>query len=491
MSDYKYGAFAQLGADAVQSAASSGSVPVYIGTAPVNLLGSSDGKVNVPIKIRSLNEAQQLLGHFGDGSKWSKYTLCEAVAAHFANGKGNIGPIYVINVLDPAAHKKDESTTTSLTFVNKRATIVGDDIILSSFALDGKALGTDYTLSYDFNKSTLTVTDISAEGISEPIQATYDEVDHKKITAAEIIGGADESGNLTGISAVALVYQTCNVVPTHLAAPGWSDQKSVYNALLSASQQINGHWYAFVFADLAIAETTTRAAAKKWKEDNGYTSGFSKVFWPKAKGSDGNVYSLSTLALVEQLRTDAANGDIPFETCGNKTIPITGLYFGEGVKANFDKLQANDLTAAGITTAIYWEGNWRVWGDHTAAYTFGASGDVRNNFDVNIMMLFYIMNSFQKEWGSVIDQPMTVALSQTILNREQEKLDSLVARGALIGNPLVTFDESNNPDADIREGQFVWEISATNTPPLKAATAIVRYTDAGYSVYVNESGGEE
>ena len=116
---------------------------------------------------------------------------------------------------------------------------------------------------------------------------------------------------------------------------------------------------------------------------------------------------------------------------------------------------------------------------------------MRNNFDVNIMMLFYIMNSYKKEWGSVIDQPMTVALSQTILNREQEKLDSLVARGALIGNPLVTFDASNNPDADIREGQFVWEISATNTPPLKAATAIVRYTDAGYSVYVNENGGEE
>ena len=46
------------------------------------------------------------------------FTLCEAVYAHFNNTRGNIGPIYVINVLDPSAgkHRKETATTKTLTF---------------------------------------------------------------------------------------------------------------------------------------------------------------------------------------------------------------------------------------------------------------------------------------------------------------------------------------------------------------------------------------
>ena len=151
---------------------------------------------------------------------------------------------------------------------------------------------------------------------------------------------------------------------------------------------------------------------------------------------------------------------------------------------------ANELTAAGITTAVYWEGNWRIWGDHTAAYEYGSDAEVRYTFDVNVIMQFYIMNSFQRDWGSQIDAPMTVALSETILNREQEKLDALVARGALIGNPTVSFSTEDNPTDAIRAGQFVWNYTETNTPPFKAGTAIVSYTDAGFSSYYGEGGNE-
>ena len=146
----------------------------------------------------------------------------------------------------------------------------------------------------------------------------------------------------------------------------------------------------------------------------------------------------------------------------------------------FDKSDANELTAAGISTAIYWESNWRMWGDHTAAYTYGGSHKAREIFDVNMLMLFYIANSFQKEWGTTIDKPMTLALRDTILNREQEKL---VAKGALIGSPSVEFLETNNATTDMMNGDFRWDISATITPPLKSATGVVCYTDAGFSAY--------
>jgi phage tail sheath protein FI len=168
--------------------------------------------------------------------------------------------------------------------------------------------------------------------------------------------------------------------------------------------------------------------------------------------------------------------------------PVTGLYFGAGVSTTFDKSEANELTAAGIATAVYWESNWRIWGDSTAAFTYGGSHKAREIFDVNMLMLFYIANMFQKEWGTTIDKPMTLALRDTILNREQEKLDVLVAKGALIGSPKVEFVEENNSTTDMMNGDFRWDIATTNTPPLKSATGVVCYTDAGFSAYF---GGEE
>ena len=482
MADYKYGVYGMIGNDIAQNASQAGVAAVYFGTAPVNLLADPTGTVNVPMKISNLSDAQKKLGHFSNSARWGKYTLCEAVAAHFANKNGNVGPIYVINVLDPATHKKSSKTTKSLTFANKKATIETDDIIICTLAIDDKVLGTDYTIDYDFGTGVLTITDKGAEAMTT-VSVSYDTVDTDAVTASTVIGETNEDGSVSGIAAVKLVYQTCNVIPTYFAAPGWSDQKAVYDALVAASQNINGHWCAFVYADIPVAANKTIAAAKAWKSENGYTSGFSKVFWPMVK--DGNTaYHLATLALVEKIRCDLANGDVPFETEGNKAIPITGLYFGEGVIANgFDKSDANDLTAAGISTAIYWESNWRVWGDHTAAYTYGGSHKAREIFDVNMLMLFYIANSFQKEWGTTIDKPMTLALRDTILNREQEKLDVLVAKGALIGSPSVEFLESNNATADMMNGDFRWDISATITPPLKSATGVVCYTDAGFSAY--------
>lgn len=481
MADYKYGVYGQIGDDIAQSASQTGSAPVYFGTAPVNLLTDYAGRVNVPVKISSLLDAQKKVGHVSDPKKWSKYTLCEAIQAHFENANGNIGPIYVINVLDPKVNRKTQKTTKSLTFSNRRATITDADVIvINTIAIDDKVLGTDYTLSYDYGSCVLTITDIGETAMTTA-EVSYNEIDAEAITEKDVVGGSDSSGNIKGIAALKLVYQTCNIIPRYLAAPGWSDKKTVYDALVSASQGINGHWSAFVFADLPLSAKSIEEA-KTWKNSNAYTSGFSKVYWPQFKNGDA-VYHLATLALVEKMRRDLANDDIPFETCGNKSIPGTGLYFGEDSSYNFDKSEANELTAAGISTAVYWESNWRLWGDHTAAYTYGGSHKVREIFDVNMIMLFYIVNSFQKEWGTTIDSPMTIALRDTILNREQEKLDALVSKGALIGNPTVEFLETNNETTDMMNGDFRWDIAATVTPPLKSATAVVSYTDAGFVAY--------
>lgn len=483
MAEYKYGVYGSLGTDIVQSASQASVVPVYFGTAPVNLLPDYKGAVNTPIKIYNLSEAKSKLGHFADSALWDKYTLCEAVEAHFNNANGNIGPIYVINVLDPDKHKS-EATTVPLVFANRKATVSTTGIIIATFAIEGKVLGTDYTLSYNPDTGVLTVTDIGETAI-ESATASFAEVDFNAITAETVIGGKDSDGVTTGIASLRLVYQNFDAIPTYIAAPGWSDNPEVYAALVAASQKINDHWSAFVFADIPTEDVATIDAAIKWKKENGYNSGYSKVFWPKVKTGKA-VYHLSTLALVEKVRCDTNNDSVPYETCANKAIPVSGLYINASSRlVGYDRPDANKLTAAGITTAIYWESNWRVWGDHTAAYDYEGEYNAREIFDSNILMLFYITNGFQREWGSTIDKPMTLALRDTILNREQEKLETLVSKGALVGSPtvaLATGSEGSSEASDISLANFEWRIAATITPPLKAATVVVSYTDAGFQI---------
>ena len=115
--EYLYGAYGHIGETVAQSAVQAGTTPVYIGTAPVNLVRGfgEAGIINAPIKITSLVDAQKKIGYSSD---WGTFTLCEAVYAHFNNTLGNIGPIYVINVLDPSAgkHRKETATTKTLIF---------------------------------------------------------------------------------------------------------------------------------------------------------------------------------------------------------------------------------------------------------------------------------------------------------------------------------------------------------------------------------------
>lgn len=496
--EYLYGAYGKLGQTIARNAIQSGTVPVYVGTAPVNLIRGykERGIINMPVKLSNLPNAQQTVGY---SEMWDKFSLCEAIAAHFDNTQGNIGPVYVINVLDPDINRKTQENAENITLVfsNGQATIKSSTIILDTLALEGLAEGKDYAIDYNFTNGTVIIKSIGTEKISGTVAASYLEVDFDGIGADMIIGGVTANGEYAGLGALQLLYQEQYQVCNLLMAPGWSHIPEVYNAMLTAAEQINGHWDAFVLADIPLetnedgktVHIQTISGAKEWKKQHGYTSERSKVFWPKGRDNSGKVYHLSTLAAVEFMRIDYSHASVPFETCGNKQIPITRQYFGESSKnKGFDQITSKELTSNGISTCVFWGGDWVLWGDHTAAYAYGADVDARAIFDVSMRMLFHITNSFQREWGTTIDEPFTKQLRDRIINREQEKLDALVAQGALIGNPSVLFLESNNSTEDMMNGDFRWDIPVTPVPPLKSATVYVAYTDAGFSAYFNEEG---
>lgn len=500
--EYLYGAYGHIGETVAQSAVQAGTTPVYVGTAPVNLVrGFADaGVINEPIKLSNMVDAQRKLGYAAD---WGTFTLCEVMNAHFNNTVGNIGPIYVINVLDPSEgkHRKAEETTKQLSFTGGRAEFASGTIILDTLTIAKSeggdyAEGTDYAVDYNFTKGTVIITSLIDDSpLTGTLTASFYEVDDTAIEDDDIIGGVTASGEYSGLSSIALLYPEQFAVCNLIAAPGWSHSPAVYNAMLTTSQKINGHWDSFVVADLPLVDGSAQAVdtitkAVAWKKNNAFTGERSKVYWPQGVDNLGNVYHLSTLAVVELMRADFSHNSVPMETCGNKAIPIIKQYFGaNATNRGFSQQEGKELTQNGISTAVAWGGEWVLWGDHTAAYTYGADVDPRAIFDVSMRMLMHITNDFQREWSPKIDEPMTRALKDEIINREQEKLDGYVSMGALLGEPKIVFLESENSTTDIMNGDFRWDIAVTPTPPLKSASVYVAYTDAGFSVYYE--GGDE
>lgn len=475
---YLHGAYGTMADSIFQPIEQSGTIAVYVGTAPVNLVRGYADYVNAPVKLDNRSQAQR---YFGNSEDWETFTLCEAFKAHFDNPDGNVGPIIVINVLNPDIHKKAEPTSTQLTFANKRAYINSDKIILDTLALADKVEGTDYSVDYDYNKHQVIISDISAAGITEAVQATYSEVDTTNITTDDIIGGVTAGGEYSGLGCIDLIYQELNWIPNIIAAPGWSHNKDVYDAMITAGMQINGHWDAYVIADLPIEGYDTIEDVKDFKSTNGFDNERSDVYWPMGMDSSGNIYHVSTAAVWQILQTDATHDGIPFESPSNKETFLVKQYFGTDSKnRGFDQARANELNEAGIGTIVYWGARWVLWGPHTAAYRFGAITDPRNVFGVSMRMLMYLTNGFQQRHALQIDAPMNRALKDTILNQEQDELDALVALGALIGTPIIIFDETNNSTDEMLEGNFYWDFQITPTPPAKSLNAAVAYTDAGF-----------
>lgn len=380
----------------------------------------------------------------------------------------------------------------TLQFVHGEATLKSDQVILDTLALDGLVEGVDYLLDYNYTKGEVVFTSINAANpITGNVAACLYEVDPSLITKEDIIGGKTAQGVISGLSALKLLYQELYVVPNLLVVPKWSEDPKVYNAMASASQNINGRWSAFFLADLPIQDESGNIDTKEkvilWKKSHGFQSERSKVLWPQWALSDGRVFHLSTLCAWRMLLTDSENGDIPWVSPSNKAIPTGRPYFGKASEnRGYDEEENNDLNAQGITTVNQDAGQWTVWGPHTAAYAYGSEVDPRGIFEVNIRMLFYLMNGFMRRYKKEIDEPMTLGRKDSIINQEQTLLNSLQGRGILLGDPTIVFEKAENPVSDLMSGDFTWDMNVTNTPPFKSGTLRIAYTDKGFEAYYGE-----
>ena len=197
---YKHGIYAKRIAGDSVTPEVSGTLPVYFGVAPVHQLESYEGKTNVPILLDGASEAVSKIGY---SLLWDDYSLSEAVFAHFMRVDA-VGPIVVINVLDPAKHRESSDTTATLTFANGKAEIADDKAILSTITLTGKTKGTDYTVEANDDGTAVIVRDLT--GTMTTAAVTYRKID---LTAVSV------DAVTASISAVLPnVYEVTGMIPS-------------------------------------------------------------------------------------------------------------------------------------------------------------------------------------------------------------------------------------------------------------------------------------
>lgn len=475
MSEYRHGAYAdpESTRDYV-SPPGVGTIPVYIGRAPVHQLADYAGKTNAPLLLNSFNDAVKQIGYTDN---WTDFELCEAVYAHFKNNVQSVGPIVVINALDPETGKSASQKSATINFSKRKASIITSKAILSTLEISGKVAGTDYAAEYASDGLSVLIRDL--KGGLESAEATYYEVDPTAVDAADIVGAL--------AAGLRRVYYDLREVPTILCSPGWSAEKTVYEALVAAAEKINGHWYAYVNADLDCKTAKTIDAAITAKEAYDVEASSASLLWPMAK-KNSRIYHLSTLNTVTMQWVDLANDNMPFETPSNKRVDIDSLCLADESAIQYDQTEANRLNAAGIDTAIYWEGTWRMWGPHTAAFVHDQEMDRRDVFDCNVRMVHHIMNLFQRRYGNEVDKPMRRARKDTILNDFQATLDSMIEYGALLSGEI-SFEEAENSLDDMVLGNFVFSTVVSNPVPGKNITTKVRWTTDGLTTMFG--GGEE
>lgn len=472
MSEYRHGAYAdpQDSRDYI-SPAGAGTVPVYIGRAPVHQLADYSGKTNVPILISSWQDGIRKIGYCED---WKNFELCEAVYAHFRNAVNSVGPIVVINVLNPDDKKNETQQTVTVKFIKRAANIANAKVILKTISIAGKTAGVDFSAEYSDDGLSVILRDLKGGLDSETV--SFYETDPNAVAETDFVAGIN-----TGVPRV---YYDLSDIPTILCAPGWSSKTAVFAALAAMQDKINGHWYAWINADLDCSMVKTIDAAIAAKQAYEVESGEAALLWPMAKKGN-RIYHASTLNTVTMQWVDYRNSNVPYETPSNKQIDIDSLCLGDGSPIIFDQTEANRLNQNGIDTMTYWEGVWRMWGPHTMKFVDGISMDARDVFDCNVRMMQYVENTFQRRYGIEVDKPMTRGKKDSILNDFQAWLDGLIQDGALM-MASVKFEESDNPQSDLVKGNFVFSTEFTNPVPGKSLSNKVRWTSNGLNSLIGD-----
>lgn len=444
-----------------------------VGTAPA-------GPVNTLTMLLSEPETGQF------GAQLEGFTLPQALATLTGYGAGTI---IAINVLDPATHKTSVPSET-VTFENDVARLAHVPVMnVTVKAPTGNTTytaGTDYQLAAD----TGTLTRLPGSGIDAGAQVTvaYEYADPTKVTAGDIIGAVDAAGRRSGLKLLADCFSLNGFDAKILIAPVYSTLTSVVAELDIQADKAQ----AVAYADAPVGITPQQAITGRGPSGTinfNTASGRMRLCYPHVKVYDAQ----SNTDRLEPLSSHAAGlrawTDLEYGywwSSSNQLLKgVTGIERPITARIDDPQSEANLLNANGITTVFNSYGTgFRLWGNRVASYpsatgllTFESCRRVKDMTD----------EAIRTSSLPFVDQPITQALIDTILESVNQYGRKLIGDGALLGFRC-WYDKARNEEASLADGHMLISYKLTPPPPLERLTLESEITSE-YLVNLNGNGG--
>ncbi|WP_339271417.1 phage tail protein [Paenibacillus sp. FSL K6-1330] len=448
---FKHGVYVNEKGQAPVSRNQESTIPVVFVTAP-------KGAINTPVMAKSFTQAAQ---EFGYSEDFSSFTVFEFIDAYF-NLYGQSQAI-IVNVLDPATAKKNNTTTVDLsqdTTVTDIQYPVLDSVKIKKGTAD-LVKGTDYTAELD-DDGYLVISIPSGSSVTLPaagLTLTYDAVDPSKIKNADLIGKVDAAmGKRTGFELLDSIIPMFGLVPGLVLAPKYSTDTAVAAAMTSKAQRINSMFKAFALTDLDTSTFKTKKAAIDAKKAGAPGQ---DICWPKVTYKNKQ-YHMSTHKAGLIVQMDAANNGIPSISPSNRSLIADGCVLADGTPVFIGMDEANELNGAGISTMLAFIGGPRAWGNRTAAYPDGAT-EMKDVFISAKRMMFWINNRIVIDTWEDVDSNITKRFVESVTDKHNLKLNGLVSMGALLGGRC-TFNPADNPDAQLIDGKIKFAVAVGLAP---------------------------
>ena len=472
-SAYKHGVYVQeQETSLIAPVEGTAGLQVITGTAPVNMLDKPEEAVNKPLLVYSYKEAVAAVGYSPD---FERYTLCESISANFT--VVNTAPLILINVLDPKRHSADIEET-QVQVVDGVAELEETGVLRDKLTVKNGEneleRNVDYTTTFNTD-GTLNIALVpggAGDGAAE-LTVTGKKLDADKVEYTDILGGIDVNTNEeTGLEVIRQIYPKLGMTPGILLAPRWSKNPNVAAALQAKTKEINGVFRAVCIVDIDSSSdgATKYTDVKTQKEKQATTDPNAYAVWPCGKIGD-TVYSGSTLAGALTAYTDAVNDDIPNVSPSNKTLAISAACLEDGTEIILDQDQANTINSFGVATFLNMNG-FRLWGNDTAAYP--GNTDPKDRWFPVRRFMSWAANTFILTYFQKVDNPANTRLIETIVDSENVRGNSFVARG-VCARYEITFNQSENPLTSLLDGTITFHQYITPYLPAEDIENIIEF----------------
>ncbi|WP_431296757.1 phage tail sheath protein [Rahnella sp. PAMC 25559] len=283
-------------------------------------------------------------------------------------------------------------------------------------------------------------------------------------TLSNIIGGADERGQYTGMKALLTAEAVTGVKPRILGVPGL-DSQEVATALATVCQSLRAFGY------ISAWECKTISDAIKYRDN--FSQRELMLIWPDFIAWDTTA-NASTTAYATA-RALGLRAKIDQDTGWHKTLSNVGVNGVTGISASvFWDLQASGtdadlLNEAGVTTLVRKDG-FRFWGNRTC------SDDPLFLFENYTRTAQVLADTMAEAHMWAVDKPMTASLIRDIIDGINAKFRELKSNGYIIDGSC-WFDESANDKDTLKAGKLYIDYDYTPVPPLESLTLRQRITD--------------